>query len=69
MGVIPILLFLKKDMFIWLNKPKLEPDLIEKSGLQMELFYESILFWTAVTSLKNIKDDLRIIEQDDCFSD
>ncbi len=38
MGVIPILLFLKRDIWLWLNKPKIEPDLVNYSGLQMELF-------------------------------
>lgn len=37
-AVIPILLFLRKDIWVWLNKPKDEPDLINYSGLQMELF-------------------------------
>lgn len=38
MGVIPVLLFMKKDIWIWLNKPKLEPGEEFFSGGQMELF-------------------------------
>ena len=33
LGIIPILLFLKRDIWLWLNNPKLEPDLINFSGL------------------------------------